>query len=176
MNKYERIIIPCRLDSVYCWWPKSINGSEPKFRVCVIIPKTNQEVISLVNKAIEETKEEYIHLWGGKIPDNFKSPIHDGDMEKADNEAYRNCIFFYASSTYPPEIINGKKEKITNHEEVYSGVHANISINFYGYSFNNNNGIAVGLGNIQKTYDDENLSRRNRAVDEFEVIEDEFLV
>ena len=174
-KKFSRQIIPCRMDFVNCWEAKSFNGSEPKYRIRAIIPKSNLEVISLLNKSIEQAKQDYLYLWGGKIPENLKLPLHDGDLERSDDEAYKGCIFFNATSTYPPEVVDLKVKPIINHDDVYSGCHANISINFYGYSVDGSNGIAVGLGNIQKTFDDENLALRNRAVDEFQVLEDSFL-
>ena len=36
------------------WKPKSINGSDEKYSVSLIIPKSDTETISLINKAIDQ--------------------------------------------------------------------------------------------------------------------------
>ena len=66
---------------------------------------------------------------------------------------------------------------ILDRSEVYSGVYARVSINFYAFNSNGNKGIACGLGNIQKMRDGEPLGSRSDAADDFvgEEDEDDFL-
>lgn len=51
--------------------------------------------------------------------------------------------------------------------EVYSGVYARVSINFYAFNSNGNRGIACGLGNIQKIRDGEPLGVKASAAEDF---------
>lgn len=37
----NKVIIPCRFSYLHCWEPDSINGSEPKYSVSAIIPKSD---------------------------------------------------------------------------------------------------------------------------------------
>jgi hypothetical protein len=61
--------------------------------------------------------------------------------------------------------------------EVYSGVYARVSINFYAFNSNGNRGIACGLGNIQKIRDGEPLGGRSSAAEDFasDYEDDDFL-
>ncbi|MDB1768752.1 DUF2815 family protein, partial [Eggerthella lenta] len=65
---------------------------------------------------------------------------------------------------------------IIDRSEVYSGVYARVSINFYAFNSNGNKGIACGLGNIQKIRDGEPLGGRTNAADDFATdVDDDFL-
>ena len=82
-----KVKIPCRISYANIWEPKSINGSEAKYSVSCIFPKSNQELVNKVNAAIEAAKElGRDKKWGGKIPTgpNFKTPLRDGDIERPD--------------------------------------------------------------------------------------------
>lgn len=60
------------------WEPKSINGSDPKYSVSFIIPKSDKETIRKIKAAIEAAKKEGLSKLGGKIPANLKAPLRDG--------------------------------------------------------------------------------------------------
>lgn len=156
-KKLIRIIIPCRLSYLHCFNPTSVNDSEPKYSVSAIIPKADTKTIAIIEKAIEQAKEDYMDKWGGEIPKDLKLPLRDGDVERADDEAYKGSYFLNANSTYPSQVVNAQVEPITNQSEIYSGCYGNISVNFYGYNTNGNVGIAAGLGNIQKVRSGEPL-------------------
>ena len=66
-------------------------------------------------------------------------------------------------------------QPILERSEVYSGVYARVSINFYAFNSNGNKGIACGLGNIQKVKDGEPLGGRTNAADDFEAVSDDEL-
>ncbi len=51
--------------------------------------------------------------------------------------------------------------------EIYSGIYARFSINFYAFNTNGNKGIACGLNNVQKLADGEALGGKSRAEDDF---------
>lgn len=172
-KKLTRIIIPCRLSYLHCFNPISVNDSEPKYSVSAIIPKDDTKTIAIIEKAIEQAKEDYMEKWGGEIPKDLKLPLRDGDAEREDDEAYKGCYFLNTNSTYPPQVVNAQVEPITNQSEIYSGCYGNISVNFYGYNTNGNVGIAAGLGNIQKVRSGEPLGERAAAKDEFMVITEE---
>ena len=102
--------------------------------------------------------------------------MRDGDIDRPDDEAYANSYFVNANSTTAPQIVNRQLEPILDRSEVYSGVYARVSINFYAFNSNGNKGIACGLGNIQKIRDGEPLGSRSNAVDDFATdSDDDFL-
>lgn len=168
-----KVIVPCRLSYLHCWEPNSINGGDPKYSVSAIIPKSDTKTVAAINVAIEQAKKESISKWGGKIPNNLKMPLRDGDIERPDDEAYKNSYFFNANSRQAPQVVDGKVQAILDQSEVYSGCYGRISVTFYGYNSNGNRGIAAGLGNIQKLKDGEPLGGRSKASDDFETVEDD---
>lgn len=158
------------------WQAKSINGSEEKYSVSLIIPKSDAKTIEEIQVAMEEAKQEGIAKFGGKIPANLKLPLRDGDIDRPDDEAYQGCYFINANSKDKPQIVDKKVKPILDTNEFYSGCYGRASINFYAFNQNGNKGIACGLGNLQKLKDGEPLSGHSRAEDDFEAYgEDDFL-
>ena len=129
--------------------PKSINGSDPKYSVSLIIPKSDKATIEKIKAAIELAKKEGVTKLGGKIPANLKTPLRDGDIDRADDEAYSNSYFINANSTVRPGIVDENLQQIIDTTEFYSGCYGRASIVFYAYNANGNKGIACGLQNLQ---------------------------
>ena len=147
-----------RLSYANVWEPASINGSNPKYSVSLIIPKTDTKTIDAINGIVDRAPELGIKdgaaKFGGKIPNKaaLKLPLRDGDLER-DDEAYKGAYFVNANSTTAPQIVDRSVQPILDRAEVYSGCYARVSINFYAFNSNGNRGIACGLGNIQKVRD-----------------------
>ena len=158
-----------RLSYANVWEPKSINGGVEKYSVSLIIPKSDIKTLTAIQKAIDAAIEEGRGKFGGKIPNKsaLKLPLRDGDIDRPDDEAYANCYFVNANSSTAPEIVDKARDPILNRSEVYSGVYARVSINFYAFNSNGNRGIACGLGNIQKVRDGEPLGGKTSAADDF---------
>jgi len=174
MNSNEKkVIIPCRFSYLHCWEPGSVNGSEPRYSVSAIIPKSDTATVNAIKAAIEVAKKESLSKWGGKVPPNLKVPLRDGDTDRPDDEAYAGCYFLNANSRQQPQVVDSRVQPILNQSDVYSGCYGKISVTFYGYNTNGNRGIAAGLGNIQKLKDGESLGGRANASEEFESVEDE---
>lgn len=158
-----------RLSFANVWEPKSINGGAEKYSVSLIIPKSDNKTLTAIQKAIDAAIEEGRGKFGGKIPNKsaLKLPLRDGDIDRPDDEAYANSYFVNANSATAPEIVDKSLKSILNRSEVYSGVYARVSINFYAFNSNGNRGIACGLGNIQKVSDGEPLGGKTSAADDF---------
>lgn len=167
-----------RLSYANVWEPKSINGGAEKYSVSLIIPKTDTKTVAAINAAVDAAIEEGKGKFGGKIPNRaaLKLPLRDGDIDRPDDEAYAGCYFVNANSNTAPQIVNRQLEPVLDHSEVYSGVYARVSVNFYAFNSNGNRGIACGLGNIQKIRDGEPLGGRTNAEDDFiDDADDDFL-
>ena len=168
-----KVIVPCRFSYLYCWEPNAVNGSEPKYSVSAIVPKSDTKTVKAIQAAIEQAKKDATGKWGGKVPANLKMPLRDGDIERPDDEAYKNSYFFNANSRQAPQVVDNQVQPILNQSEVYSGCYGRISVTFYGYNSNGNRGVAAGLGNIQKLKDGECLGGRTNATDDFGTVDDE---
>lgn len=168
-----KVVIPCRISFANIWEAKSINGSDEKYSVSCIIPKSDKQTLTRIHKAIEAAKEAAkSKKWGGKIPPNLKLPLRDGDIDRPDDEAYAGAMFLNANSKDAPQIVDRKVQPILDPMECGSGDYCNVSVNFYGYSASGNRGIAAGLGNIQKVRDGERLAGKATAASDFEEIGD----
>lgn len=140
--------------------PKAVNeGQEPKYSVCLLIPKKDKKTLDKIRRAIEaEKKAGAEEKWKGKVPANLKTPLRDGDEERADEyPEYAGMYFLNANSTKKPILLDETKDEILDQTELYSGCWGRANVNFYYFEVNGNRGIAVGLNALQKKKDDEPL-------------------
>ena len=149
-----KVIIPCRISFANIWEPKSVNGSEEKYSVSCIIPKSDKKTIARIQAAVE-------------------LPLRDGDIDRPDDEAYADAMFVNANSKDAPQIVDRKVQPIIDPMECGSGDYCNVSVNFYGFAASGNKGVAAGLGNIQKVKDGERLAGKASAASDFDEIEGE---
>ncbi len=152
---------------------KSIKGSDPKYSVSLIIPKSDKKTLADIKAAIEQAKKDGVSKFGGKVPANLKLPLRDGDLERPEDEAYKDSYFINANSKDKPGIVDKSVKPILDQSEFYSGCYGRASINFYAFNQNGNKGIACGLQNLQKLSDGEPLSGRSRAEDDFSTADDD---
>jgi len=155
------------------WEPKSINGGDEKYSVSLIIPKSDKKTIADIKAAIEQAKQDGKGKFGGKVPASLKLPLRDGEVDRADDEAYKDSYFVNANSKDRPGIVDKNVKPILDQNELYSGCYGRASITFYAFNQNGNKGIACGLQNLQKLADGEPLSGRSRAEDDFTTADDD---
>lgn len=150
--------------------PSAMNeGDQPKYSICVLIPKTDTKTIEAINKAIEAAKiagKAKIADKNGRIPSTIKIPLRDGDEERSDDPAFEGMMFINANSTRRPAIVDKSLNPIMDREEFYSGCYGRISLNFYAFNVQSK-GIAAGLQNIQKLEDGEMLAGGSTAEEDF---------
>lgn len=160
------------------WDPKSINGGAPKYSVSLIIPKSDTATVNKIKSAIQAAYEEgeaKLKGNGKTVPalSILKTPLRDGDLERPDDEAYKNAYFINANSGTAPGIVDADRQPILDRSEVYSGVYGRASINMYAFNSNGNKGIACGLNNLQKIRDGEPLGGKSSAASDFSTDADE---
>ena len=148
---------PVRLSYVNVFKPRQIEGSDPKYSVCIMFPKTDKVLKKLFDDAIKQTAVDDVAKWGGKVPANLKTPIHDGDEDRPDRPEFRGMWYFNASSTRPPQVLDEYKTEMLDPNELYSGCWARVSVNFSGYNNSGNKGIGAYINNIMKLRDDVRL-------------------
>ena len=181
-NNLTKVItgVNIRWNYANVWQSKSINGGTPKCSVSLIIPKTDTDTVNKVKVAIQAAYDEgesKLKSNGKSVPSLsiIKTPLRDGDLERPDDEAYKNSYFINANSSTAPGVVDADRQPIIDTSEVYSGVYGRASINFYAFNSNGNKGIACGLNNLQKIKDGEPLGGKSRAEDDFADADDDFL-
>ena len=149
MNNATKVVTgEVRFSFLNVFEPKSINGSEEKYSVSLLIPKTDTKTINAINRAVEAAKQAGIGKFGGKIPAVMKLPLRDGDAERPDDEVYAGYYFVNANCKQQPGLVYKNGQKIIDSTDLYSGCYGHASINFFAFNNNGNKGIALSLIHI----------------------------
>jgi hypothetical protein len=159
-----------RLSYVNLITPKADDKGDLKYGCAVLIPKSDVATLTRVKAAIDAVKKSPASLqkWGGKLPGEMKLPLRDGDLKADENPEYAGHYFFNCSSKQKPGIVDAGCNPIIDGTEVYSGMYARVSVNFFAFNNSGNKGIGAGLQNVQKLADGEPLGgSRSRPEDDF---------
>ena len=141
----------------------------------VLVPKNHpqvDEIKAAIKAAIDKSAAK---LGKGLI----KKPLLDGDAKEDDqfkfgDEINRgNYLLRAANYNRAPKVVDQQKNEILDADQLYSGCYANVVINFYAYSGDENKGISPGLEAIQKKRDGERLSGSEVDVDQVFSTEDD---
>lgn len=175
-EKKTKVIIPCRISYAHIWEGEPDDNGRVKYSAAILIPKDDTKTITkvetAVKAAIEDGKSKLANA-KGIVPKNIKLPLRDADDEGIDDPAYAGMMFFNASSTRKPQVVDRHVQPILDPDEVYSGCYCNVSINFYAFAREGNKGIAAGLNNIQKIRDGERLAGGSTADEDFTALDDD---
>ena len=150
-------------------------GQEEKFSTVILLPKTDIESKAKIDAAIAAARGKGVNEIWKMNPPIINIPVYDGDGVKPSDgmpfgdECKGHWVFTAsAKKDYPPQIVDARVQPILNQSELYSGVYARVSINFYPYSYAGKKGIGVGLGNIQKVADGPSLAGGRSASEDFD--------
>lgn len=153
---------------------KNEDGTDGKYGVQLLIPKSDKEAVAMINKAFEAAKQAGASSkWDGKIPAALKaktSPLRDGDIEKEGEEVYEGMWFINTNSPTKPGVRvleNGVISEALDGDDFFSGCWGAATINFYPYKVSGNTGVAAGLNNVIKTKDDKKLGGGSSAEADF---------
>lgn len=147
-------------------------GGEPKYSVTLLIPKTDTATIANINASIKAAYDDGVtKKWGGAHPQP-KVIVHDGDGLRPSGlpfgEECKGCWVITASTKNKPQVVgidNVNCELAPN--DIYSGMYARVTLNFFAYDTAGSKGVGCGLGNVMKTRDGEPLSGGASAASDF---------
>lgn len=154
-----------------------VNGTDPsatpKYSVTLLIPKTDVAVKQNIDASIEAAAVDAQNkLWGGVRPPVMPIPIHDGDGVRDNGTPYgpecKGCWVITASTQNKPQVVH--QSDINTEllpQDIYSGMYARVTINFFGYNRAGKRGVGCGLGNVMKTRDGEPLAGGASAAADF---------
>lgn len=165
MNATSVTLLNVRLSYVHLMKPYSNDPQQaPKYSCTILLPKSDVQGKARIDAAIEAAKQAgLIKKFGGQMPPQLPIPVYDGDGYTASGNKFgpecAGCWVFNASSAAdrPVEIVDRNMNKILDATQVYSGMYANINVNFFAYSAPGRKGIGCGLGPVQKVADGEPL-------------------
>ena len=164
-----------RFGYVHVFQPHAVEETDsPKYSVQIMIPKTDDVAVKMIESAVQAAKEVgKTSKWGGKIPPDakLKLPLRDGDAEYPDDKDYKGMWFMNASSSEKrkPEVkilSEGMlQDALDDGKDFYSGCWGCVSVNLFPFE-GKSNGVAVGLNNVIKMKDDEHLGGGGRSAEE----------
>lgn len=165
-----------RLSYVNLVAPRSNNNdpnADPKYSVTLLIPKTDVAVKQNIDASIEAAAADAQgKIWNGVRPPVLPVPIHDGDGVRENGTPYgpecKGHWVITASSKNKPQVVH--QSDINTEllpQDIYSGMYARVTINFYGYARAGKKGIGCGLGNVMKTRDGDPLAGGASAAADF---------
>lgn len=163
---------------------------QAKFKMTLMLPKNKKAVAHLglnpaqqkkllkeVESYVESLREEAQSMAESRFKSKWKStrydPIIDGD-EKADSFAGNADFWLIRMKTkFKQKVAMPKKEDghITDGDDdekdgFYSGCWARVITSLYAYDTDGNRGIAVGMGAIQKAWNDEPFATSGEEFDD----------
>ncbi len=150
------------------------SGAEPKYSVTLLIPKTDAATKADIDASMKAAYEAaVVNDWKGARPQLRNALIYDGDGFRNDGSKFGpECAGHWvitASSKMKPQVVD-----ISNincelaPQDIYSGMYARVTINFFAFNRNGNKGVGCGLGNVLKMRDGEPLSGGASAASDFE--------
>lgn len=150
---------------------------EAKYSLMLLIDKNDKETVGAINTAYKNAKQNGINTYGQKFsqlvndllckPGDKSGLVRDGDTDPrySDSpETYAgkyilNCKCKTAPGVYAKER-GTQKLTMVDQEIIYSGCFGIVTFNLYPYQKAGNTGIGVGLNNVLKTRDGDNLGGR----------------
>lgn len=152
-------------------------NSEPKYSATLLIPKadvaTYQDILSSRDAAYEAAVQ---NEWKGARPQLRSMLIYDGDGVRQDGSPFGpECAGHWvitANTKRKPQVVEISNVNVElAPQDIYSGMYARVTLNFFSFNSNGNKGVGCGLGNVLKTRDGEPLAGGATAAQDFEGIE-----
>lgn len=163
-----------RLSYVNLTTPKpSQQGGEPKYSVTLLIPKTDTATVANINSSIKAAYDDGVNKkWGGAHPQP-KVILHDGDGLRPSGLPFgdecKGHWVITASTKNKPQVVGiDNLDCELAPSDIYSGMYARVTVNFFAYDTAGSKGVGCGLGNVLKVRDGEALAGGASAASDFE--------
>lgn len=162
--------------------PRAFGEQEPVYSSSLIVSKDDVTSNARIESAMRAAYEAGLATLQGRNPNpptfeevTANGPVHDGDVKKPGDAAYKNSYYLNAKNRRKPGIVDINKNEILDPSEIYSGIKVKAAISFYAYNKNGNKGIGVSLDYIMKVADGEPLGSTISLDEAFPDDDDDFL-
>lgn len=148
-------------------------GAEPRYSVTLLIPKTDAATKADIDQSMKAAYEAaVVNEWKGARPQLRSVLIYDGDGRRNDGSAFgaecKGHWVITAGTKRKPQVVDiSNVNSQLAPQDIYSGMYARVTLNFFSFSVNGNRGIGCGLGNVMKTRDGEPLAGGASAASDF---------
>ena len=166
----------CRLSYVHLTQPNTKRvdpNQEPKYEVTLLIPKTDTATKADIDASMKAAYDAAVtNMWQGARPQLRNALIYDGDGVRNDGTRFGpECAGHWvltARTKQKPQVVDISNINVElAPQDIYSGMYARVTLNFFAFANNGNRGIGCGLGNVMKTRDGEPLSGGASAASDF---------
>ena len=139
-----------RLSFVHLDQPYSNNGGEPKYSATLLVPKNDVATAEDLKNALNTAYENGVkNLWKGSRPQMRYPVIYDGDGTRPSGEPFVLGVQGALGHKQKPQsvhISNVHADLLPT--DVYSGMYARVTVNFFPYDASGNRGVGFGLGAV----------------------------
>lgn len=152
-------------------------GQEPRFSATLLIPKADVATKADIDQSIRAAYEKGVsENWKGARPQLRNALIYDGDGFRNDGsrfgpECAGHWVITAASKRKPGVVHVSNLLAELAPQDIYSGMYARVTLNFYPFDVSGNRGVGCGLGNVMKTREGEPLSGGASAASDFAGLE-----
>lgn len=174
-----RIVLPVALGSyafLFTARPPKDGKGDPKFSLSLLIEKSREAELKplrdlILKVAVEKFGPKAADIFG-KNTLRLKQPIHDGDVERPEDESYAGKFYMTATTTRAPGIVDAKLQPVFEEGEAYSGCFFRASVAVYAFE-NESKGVTIFLNNVQVVKKGPRIDGRVSAEREFAEFTDE---
>lgn len=148
-----------------------LNGKN-EYSIVMMFNKHDSTVMAELQKLYQLATDVAIEKFGPNLPVNLKMPFRDGDVDRP--EYYKDHIWVTSKSTIKPGIVDQQCNLVTpDSPDFYAGCYCLATVQVFAYGKMGNNGISIGLQNIQIIGKGESFTMRKAAENDFTPISDQ---
>jgi hypothetical protein len=149
-------------------------GATPKFSATLLFDKKAQSEpgFKKLQKAVEQAIDT---KWGADRPKKLRLPfLTTADMENVPDGYEDDMIIIRTSSTQAPGVVDRQMQPILSEQDIYPGCYVRAAVHAYAWEHKTGGkGVSIGLDHVQFVKDGEAFTKRVKATDVFDEIEDE---
>jgi hypothetical protein len=149
--------------------PRAIEeGQEPKYSMCVVLPKRAKETIAFIDKLKKAIDAATLAKFGKVMPHATLKhfPIRDGDA--MGKEGFADCWCITASNKYKPQVMDTRGEEVIEERALYSGAMYRASVSAWAWAHKTGGkGISINLESVLKVSDGERIGGGSKASEDF---------
>lgn len=151
-----------------------VEGGPPKYSATLLFDKKAQQEPGF--KKLKQAVEDAIEAkWGAERPKKLRLPfLTTEDFENIPDGYTDDMVIVRTSTTQQPGVVDRHREEIINPNDIYAGCYVKAAVHAFAWEHKTGGkGVSIGLDLIQFVKDGEAFTKRVKAEDVFDDIEDD---
>lgn len=148
-------------------------GMEPRFSLVLVFTEADKNTPEYMALA-EAVKQCARDKWGDRLPSNLRWPFRKNSEKEAEPFISHPSGFFIAPwSKQRPGLVDQNRNEILVPDDVWAGMRARATVRPFAYSNSGNNGVSLGLQNVQIVIDSAapRFDGRRAATSDFDAVD-----